>query len=162
MEFLLENIAINTVISCGVTSASTTVTMSSTTGLAAGMSARSTNIAAGTTIVSIDSATEITISAAASGTATENVTFYTPVKAQGQDLVLAVVATSFGSGTVTIEGSPDGGVSWITLLKARNGSAATFTANAFAILDRIAQGYTVRAKLTGATNPSGVTVTLGN
>lgn len=162
MRFLMKNNSINSVISCGVTSGSTTVTMSSTAGLSVGMWAFSAHLPVNTTIVSIDSATAITVSHAATGTATENVTFCIVLPTDGAEFVLAIFATSFGGGTVTLEGSPDGGVTWIGLTKLVDNSAATFTANTFVVLYQIAQGYLVRARLSGATSPSGMYVTWGN
>lgn len=91
------------------------------------------------------------VSANATGTAVEN---------SGEEAILAIFATSFGGGTVTVEGTPNGGTTWITLTK-KDGNPATFTANAFAVCFKIAQGYQIRARLTGSTNPVALNVTLG-
>ena len=78
----------------------------------------------------------------------------TGVKADGGGKTLAVWATSFGSGTVTIQGSPDGGVTWITLTIA--GNPAAFTANSIRYIDRLGQGMQIRAILAGSTGASNV------
>ena len=72
----------------------------------------------------------------------------TGVKADGGSKTVAIFATDFGAGTVTLQGSPDGGVTWINLTV--GGSAATFTANAIDFIDRLGQGMQIRATLTGA------------
>jgi hypothetical protein len=80
----------------------------------------------------------------------------TGVAASGANMKIAIFATSFGSGTVTIEGSPDGGTTWIGLTQQYTNSAATATANAFITCNPIGPQLMVRAKLTGATGASGV------
>lgn len=72
-------------------------------------------------------------------------------KADGSSKVVAIWATDFGTGTVTLQGSPDGGGTtdtWVTLTI--GGSAAEFTANAIRLIDKIGQGMHTRAILTGA------------
>lgn len=66
---------ITTTKSSTTTSASATVTMASTTGLTAGMVVTGTGIPASTTIVSVDSGTQITISNNATASATNTLTF---------------------------------------------------------------------------------------
>lgn len=80
----------------------------------------------------------------------------TGVGADGGSKTVAVWATDFGSGTVTLQGSPDGGTTWITLTI--SGSSATFTANAIRMIDRLGQGMQVRATLSGSSGASGVYV----
>jgi len=70
----------------------------------------------------------------------------------GGSKVLAVWATSFGGGSVTIEGSPDGGTTWIVLTY--GGNPAVFTSNIILTLDRIGQGMMVRAVLAGSSGAS--------
>lgn len=65
------------VISCGTTTGSPTVTMTSTTGLASWMLVTGTGIPANTYIVTVDNGTDITISNNATVTATNNLSFYT-------------------------------------------------------------------------------------
>lgn len=66
-----------TVISCGTTTSSPTVTMVSTTGLASWMLVTGTGIPADTYIITVDNGTDITISQSATATATNNLSFYT-------------------------------------------------------------------------------------
>ena len=77
----------------------------------------------------------------------------------GGNKTVSVDATSFGSGTVTIEGRRPSGP-WIVLTIA--GSPATFTANAIRMIDRLGQGMEVRATLTGSTGANAVNVYLFN
>ena len=63
------------VLSSSLTSGSPTVTLSSTAGLQPTWPAKATGIPSGTTILSVDSATQITLSANATSTATRNVTY---------------------------------------------------------------------------------------
>lgn len=76
----------------------------------------------------------------------------------GANKTLVVWGGDFGGGTVTIQGSPDQGDTWITLTI--TGSPVAFTANAIRFLERLGQGLQVRATLTGATNPSNVSALL--
>ena len=73
--------------------------------------------------------------------------------------IIAVWAVDFGGGTVNLETSPDAGVTWIPIT--RDGIALTYTANAVdQISGLIAQGFPVRATLTGSTTPSDVSAAL--
>jgi len=78
----------------------------------------------------------------------------TGAKADGGNKTVAIWGTDFGGGTVTLEGSPDSGTTWITLTI--GGASATFTANAIRMVDRLGQGMQVRATLTGSSGASGV------
>lgn len=76
----------------------------------------------------------------------------------GATKTLVVWGDDFGGGTVTVQGSPDKGTTWITLTI--TGSPVAFTANAIRFLERLGQGLQVRATLTGATSPSNVSAAL--
>jgi hypothetical protein len=79
------------------------------------------------------------------------------VLADGSNKTLAVWATtggSFGGGSVTINGSPDGGVTWITLTY--NGSPAVFTSNIVLLADRLCTGMMFQAVLSGSSGASHV------
>lgn len=78
----------------------------------------------------------------------------------GSQEVLAVYATSFGGGTVTVESSPDG-IIWITLKKIPGNTPATFTENEMTVCYEVPMSYYIRARLTGATNPLNVNCDLG-
>jgi hypothetical protein len=78
--------------------------------------------------------------------------------ASGSSKILAVWATDFGGGTVTLEASPDGGTTWITVTIAA--AAITLTANGYRVIDRTTQGMVYRATLTGSTNPTDVSAYL--
>lgn len=81
-----------------------------------------------------------------------------PVDGDGGNKVFAVWANDFGGGTVTLEASPDGGTTWITLTY--GGNPATFTGNTIRLIDRIGQGMKIRATLTGSTGASNVNADL--
>ncbi len=81
------------------------------------------------------------------------------VNADGSNKTLCVWATSFGGGTVNIEGSPDGGTTWI-ILQLINGADAQFTANTFKIIDRLGQGCLIRATLAGSSGANNVNAAL--
>lgn len=70
---------VTTTKSSTTTSTSAVVTMGSTTGLTAGMVVTGTGIPASTTILSVDSSTQITLSANATATGTPTLTFTDPV-----------------------------------------------------------------------------------
>jgi hypothetical protein len=73
--------------------------------------------------------------------------------------IIAVWADDFGGGTVNIETSPDSGTTWIPIT--RGGVALTYTANSVdQISGLIAQGFPIRATLTGSTSPSNVSAAL--
>lgn len=70
-------------------------------------------------------------------------------------MIIAVWGDDFGSGTVNLEASPDGGTTWIPIT--RHGTALTYTVNKIEqIGGLIAVGMAVRATLTGSTSPDGV------
>lgn len=78
--------------------------------------------------------------------------------ATGGSKTLAVWGDDFGSGTVTVEASPDGGTTWIGLTI--TGSPLALTAKGVRFIERLGQGMQVRATLTGATAPSNVSAML--
>ena len=80
----------------------------------------------------------------------------TGVKCSGRAYTVAIWGTDFGSGSVTLQASPDGGTTWITLTI--GGSPATFTANAVRVIDHLGAGILVRAILSGSTSPDSVNV----
>lgn len=74
-------------------------------------------------------------------------------------LIVAVWATDFSSGTVTLEATPNGGSTWIPLT--RNGVVVQYTANSIdSISGLIPQGMPIRAVLSGAGTPSNVNAVL--
>jgi hypothetical protein len=80
------------------------------------------------------------------------------IPADGGTKTLSIWATSFGGGSVTIQGSPDGGTTWITLTY--GGNPAIFTENTFRLINRLGQGLLIRAILTGSTGASNVNADL--
>lgn len=62
-----------------------------------------------------------------------------------------VIGDDFGSGTVTIQVSPDSGTHWITPAE------STFTANGYGIFE-FDGSFQMRATLSGSTSPSNVSV----
>jgi len=78
----------------------------------------------------------------------------TPVLGDGSGKGLAIWATTWGSGTVTIQVSPDNKVTWITATI--GGNPASFTANAVRYIIKIGQGQWIRATLTGSSGAVGV------
>ncbi|KKM04824.1 hypothetical protein LCGC14_1760320 [marine sediment metagenome] len=83
----------------------------------------------------------------------------TAVNADGSNKTLCVWGTDFGGGTVSIEGSPDNGTTWI-LLQLINGADAQFTANTFKVIDRLGQGTLIRATLTSSSGADDVNAAL--
>ena len=59
---------------------------------------------------------------------------------------------TFGSGTVKLQMSPDGGSTWIDMLDV-NGNAVSETANGMALFE-LAAGVKIRADLSGSTSPT--------
>lgn len=82
----------------------------------------------------------------------------TPVVSDGSNKTLSVWATNFGGGSVTIQGSPDGGVTWITLTY--GGNPTIFTSNTIRLIDRIGHGMLTRAILTGSSGAVNVNAQL--
>ena len=79
------------------------------------------------------------------------------IMADGSNKALAVWTTtggSFGGGSVTINGSPDGGVTWIPLTY--NGAPAVFTSNTILLIDRLSMGMEIQAVLSGSSGASNV------
>lgn len=60
---------------------------------------------------------------------------------------------NFGGGTVTLQGSPDNGTTWIDL-EISTGVAASFTVNSNISLSIWNKGFAIRAILTGSTSPN--------
>lgn len=89
------------------------------------------------------------IDADANGTA---YTLDTDGQGEIQEVGVAAYADTWGSGTVTLQGSPDGGTTWIAI------TDAAFTANGYAVVK--VPFPSVRAILAGATNPVDVTCIL--
>lgn len=58
----------------------------------------------------------------------------------------------FGSGTATLEGSPDGGTTWI-VLKKNDGTDAAYTAAVIDKIDVLKTGMQTRVVLSGSTSP---------
>lgn len=82
----------------------------------------------------------------------------TPITHFGGGFTIEVRATSYGAGTVAIQGSTDE-TKWITLpIDPDNSTFATYTADT-QIRGLLSPGYKLRAILTGSTGASGVTVT---
>jgi hypothetical protein len=82
----------------------------------------------------------------------------TGVNADGGGKTVSIWATNFGGGTVTIQGSPDGGTTWITLTE--GGVAVAFIANAVRYIDRLGIGMQIRATLVGSAGADSVNVKL--
>lgn len=82
----------------------------------------------------------------------------TSVAADGANKTLVVWATNFGGGTVTIECSPDGGVTWITLTS--NGIPVAYTSNNIALVFRIGSGLLVRGRFAGSAGASNVNMVI--
>lgn len=164
MRYLLKNVSSNNVIAGDTTSASAVIeNIASTDGIEIGQYVSGVGIPINTTVVDIDAgASELTLSNPATVTDTSvNLTFYTPLLHDGQVPILSIWATDFDGGSVTIQASPDGGLTWITPFDKRTDAAAVYTANTLAELYEICQSLQIRATLTGATNPVGVYVGLG-
>jgi hypothetical protein len=82
----------------------------------------------------------------------------TGIPADGGSKTLSIWADNFGGGSVTIQGSPDGGTTWITLTY--GGNPAVFTSNTVRLINRLGQGMQVRATLTGSSGASNVNADL--
>ncbi len=79
--------------------------------------------------------------------------------ADGGNKTVAVWATSFGTGgTVVVEGSPDGGTTWIIL--SINGTPVSYTANEIRKIDRLGQGMMIRAAVSAGTGIVGLNVAI--
>jgi glutamate dehydrogenase/leucine dehydrogenase len=78
----------------------------------------------------------------------------TGVSSTGAKKNLVVWGTDFGGGTVTIQGSPDGGTTWVPYTQ--DGTLQAFTANNFTTLGPFGQGLLIRAVLSDAVNPVAV------
>jgi hypothetical protein len=70
--------------------------------------------------------------------------------------LLTVWATDFGGGSVSLQASPDGGGTWVTLNDFQ-GNPLTFSSNVVNVqLPPIGQGMPIKAVLSGSTSPSNV------
>jgi hypothetical protein len=75
-----------------------------------------------------------------------------------QPKVLVVWATSYGSGTVSFQISPDSGATWIT--PSIGGTPCEYTADVVTNLPPIGQGMQVRAVLTGSSGANDVSAAI--
>lgn len=78
----------------------------------------------------------------------------------GGDYTLSVWATSFGGGTVTIEGSPDNGTTWIEFTDW--GGTSAFGSNIWKETGKLRSGILVRAVLNGSAGAVDVNAKLFN
>jgi hypothetical protein len=81
-------------------------------------------------------------------------TIGTPQAGDGGSKQISVWATDFGGGSVTIELSPNNGVTWNTLIY--NSNPAVFTENIDFFLFKFSQGVLMRAALSGSSGASNV------
>jgi len=81
----------------------------------------------------------------------------TAATSTGGPMVLQVSATSYGSGSVTIQGRFDA-LEWTTLTY--GGNPAVFTSNQLLKLDYAPNGMSLRATLSGSTGATAVNVVL--
>lgn len=80
-------------------------------------------------------------------------------QADGGCKTLLIDAVDLGGGSVTLEVRRAGAGEWV-IPALPDGSDAIFIKNTFLKFDFASQGLELRAKLTGATNPSALWVTL--
>ena len=80
------------------------------------------------------------------------------IQGDGGNKGISIYATSFGSGNVSLEISPDEGTTWINV--PYNGVPSAFTTNVDLLLLTLRQEWIIRAKLTGSSGASGVNVKL--
>jgi hypothetical protein len=78
-----------------------------------------------------------------------------PQPGDGGSKQISIWGADYGGGSVTIQTSPDL-ITWITLKY--GGNPAVFTSNISLKLDKIGQGFYIRATLTGSSGASGVNV----
>lgn len=81
------------------------------------------------------------------------------VAGNGDERLCHIYATDFGSGTVTLQMSTDGGTVWTTILQA-GGTDAAFTAAVIIVIASYPSSVLLRAILTGSTSPSDVSAVL--
>jgi hypothetical protein len=98
--------------------------LTSTAALAVGMAASGTNIAAGAVIASIDSATQVTLSKAHTGTVTNGITFTGDVLKM---LLVKVAPSTTFAGTQTNVGTPGTGASSTTNVGTDEASGTGYT-----------------------------------
>lgn len=79
----------------------------------------------------------------------------TGISGNGTNLIVYVWGTDFGGGTVNIQCSPDEGTTWFDCQK-KSGLIAGSTAKDCFQLQPLANNVLIRAVLSGATNPVGV------
>lgn len=78
----------------------------------------------------------------------------TGIAADGSKHSFAIWSTDFGGGSVSLQASPDGGTTWITLII--GGAAATYSANTVGVIDYLGPGMLIRAILASSTSPDAV------
>ncbi len=83
-----------------------------------------------------------------------------PVTGSGASKSITVFADNFGGGTVTLELSDDNGGHWVPVTQ--EGTAVTFVENTSAFLRKLAQGQKIRAKLSGSSGASNVTLVMAD
>lgn len=76
----------------------------------------------------------------------------------GGAYTLFVQAVDFGGGTVSLDASFDGAVTWITF--SEGVTPIAFTVNTVRVVEGLSGGIQIRGTLTGSTSASGVKVTL--
>jgi hypothetical protein len=96
-------LALPSAVTCAITSGSATVTMASTTGRAEGERVSGSGITPGTTIATVDSSTEITISAPATATsASASLTFHAAVHTANLERQKSGTGADAGRGGITV------------------------------------------------------------
>jgi hypothetical protein len=124
----------------GVSSAFTLTGLSSTAALAVGMAASGTNIASGAVIASIDSASQVTLSKAHTGTVTNGITFTGDVL----KMLLLGVGATYGSASSTNVGTPGTGAASTTNVGTNETSGTGYTSGGTTLTN-------VTPSLTGST-----------
>jgi len=81
-----------------------------------------------------------------------------PFVVDGGSYTVVIEATSFGGGTVTLQGRYGKSGNWLVLTD--NGVPAEYTAGILRVLRSFARGMEIRAILSGSTGASNVTVRL--
>jgi len=81
------------------------------------------------------------------------------VQGDGAERLCHIYAVAFGSGTVTLQMSTDGGTTWTGINQA-DGTAAAFTVATVVVVSLIPAATLIRAILTGSSGASDVTAEL--
>lgn len=96
-------LALPTMLTCGITDDSDAITMASTTGRVVGERVSGAHIEAGSTIISVDSSTQITISKEAEGTnASASLTFHAPLHTANLSRQKSGTGADEGRGGITV------------------------------------------------------------